>query len=131
MIGLDTNIIVRYLTQDDPVQSPKATALIENEITERNPGFVSVVAIAETAWVLKRVYGLRDDEIAADLEGILRADTMVVQNEREVFRAVAALGEGYGSFADVLIEGLNAKAGCVRTVTFDRQAVRLPGFRLL
>ena len=57
MIGFDTNVIVRYLTQDDPVQSPKATELIERGLTEEEPGFVSVVTMAETAWVLERVYG--------------------------------------------------------------------------
>jgi predicted nucleic-acid-binding protein len=55
MIGLDTNVLVRYLTQDDPIQSPKATAIIERHLTEQNPGFVSVVAMVETAWVLDRV----------------------------------------------------------------------------
>ena len=54
MIGLGTNILVRYLAQDDPVQSPKATELIEERLTEENPGFVSVVAMVETAWVLDR-----------------------------------------------------------------------------
>ena len=65
MIGLDTNILVRYLAQDDPVQSPKATELIERQLTEENPGFLSVVAMVETAWILDRAYRLAADEIAA------------------------------------------------------------------
>ena len=62
MIGLDTNILVRYLTQDDPVQSPKARELIEQQLTEENPGFLSVVVMAETVWVLPRLWscGPRD-----------------------------------------------------------------------
>ena len=131
MIGLDTNILVRYLAQDDPVQSPKATALIEQRLTEENPGFLSVVAMVETAWVLARAYGLADDEIAAAIERTLQADVLVVENEQEVFTAMIALKEGHGSFADALIGGLGARAGCTHTLTFDQKASRLAGFELV
>jgi len=87
MIGLDTNILVRYLAQDDPVQSPKATELIERQLTEENPGFVSVVAMVETVWVLDRAYGLADHAIAAAIERALRADVLIVESEQEVFAA--------------------------------------------
>jgi predicted nucleic-acid-binding protein len=128
MIGLDTNILVRYLTQDDPVQSPQATDIIERLLTERNPGFVSVVAMVETAWVLDRAYGLRDGDIAAAIERILQADVLVVESEQEVFTAMTALKDGTGSFADALIAALGGKAGCTRTITFDQRALRLKGF---
>jgi len=131
MIGLDTNILVRYLTQDDPVQSPRATDAIEFRLTAGNPGFISIVAIVETVWVLDRAYGLADDEIAAAIESILQADALVVENEQEVFTAMIALKEGSGSFADALIGALGAKAGCSSTLTFDKTALRLPGFQLL
>lgn len=130
MIGLDTNILVRYLTQDDPVQSPMATDIIEFRLTEENPGFISIVAMVETVWVLDRAYGLADDEIAAALERILQADTLLVENEQEVFMATIALKEGGGSFADSLIGALGARAGCARTLTLDKTALRLPGFEL-
>ena len=116
MIGLDTNILVRYLAQDDPVQSAKSTALIEERLTERNPGFVSVVSMAETAWVLKRSYGLTDHELAAAIERIVQADLLIVENEQEVVTAMVALREGYGTFADALIGSLGAKAGCSHTL---------------
>ena len=131
MIGLDTNILVRYLAQDDPVQSPTATELIERRLTEENPGFISVVAMVETAWVLDRAYGLADDEIAAAIERTLQADVLVVENEQEVFTAMIALKEGQGSFADALIGGLGARAGCTRTLTFDQRASRLASFELV
>ena len=131
MIGLDTNVLVRYLAQDDPAQSPKATELIERQLTEDEPGFISVVTMAETAWVLERAYGLADQEIAAAIEGVLQAEVLVVENEQEVFTAMIALKAGRGSFADALIGALNAKAGCSRTLTFDRRAQRLSGFELL
>ncbi|HKO09435.1 MAG TPA: type II toxin-antitoxin system VapC family toxin [Alphaproteobacteria bacterium] len=130
MIGLDTNVVVRYLAQDDPVQSPKATELIEGRLTEEDPGFVSVVAMAETAWVLERAYGLADAEVAAAIERVLQVDVLLVENEQEVFTAMIALKEARGSFADALIGALGASAGCSRTLTFDRKALRLPGFAL-
>jgi predicted nucleic-acid-binding protein len=128
MIGLDTNILVRYLAQDDPVQSPQATALIERQLTEEAPGFVSVVAMAETAWVLERAYGLADGEIAAAIERMLQTEVLVVESEQEVFTAMIALKEGRGSFADALIGAIGGKAGCSHTLTFDQKALRLPGF---
>jgi predicted nucleic-acid-binding protein len=130
MIGLDTNILVRYLAQDDPVQSPQATDLIERRLTEDDPGFISVVAMVETVWVLDRAYGLADLEIAAAIERTLQADVLVVEHEQDVFAAMIALKEGYGSFADALIGALGARAGCSRTLTFDQKAARLPGFAL-
>ncbi len=130
MIGLDTNILVRYLTQDDPIQSPKATEIIERRLTEENPGFVSIVAIVETVRVLDRAYRLAAHEIAAAVEHVLQADVLVVENEQEVFTAMVALKQGQGSFADAVISALGARAGCSNTLTFDRKALRLPGFAL-
>jgi predicted nucleic-acid-binding protein len=128
MNGLDTNVLVRYLAQDDPVQSPKATALIERQLTEEAPGFVSLVAMAETSWVLERVYHLADGDIAAAIERMLQTDVLVIESEQKVFTAMIALREGRGSFADALIGALGTKADCSHTVTFDQKALRLPGF---
>ena len=85
MIGLDTNILVRYLTQDDALQSPKATQIIDRRLTEETPGFVSIVAMVETVWVLDRAYGLPAHEIAAAVERMLQTDVLVIENEQEVF----------------------------------------------
>ena len=130
MIGLDSNILIRYLAQDDPIQSRKATELIERRLTEDAPGFLSVVAMVEAAWVLERAYGIADVDIAAAIERTLQADVLVVENEQEVFTAMIALKEGRGSFADALIAALGVRAGCSRTLTFDRKALRLSGFAL-
>jgi predicted nucleic-acid-binding protein len=130
MIGLDTNILVRYLAQDDPVQSPVATDVFELRLTEENPGFISVVAMVETVWVLGRAYDLAHNEIAAAIERVLQADTLVVEHEQEVFTAMIALKDGAGSFADALIGALGAKAGCTMTLTFDKAALRISGFHL-
>lgn len=129
MIGLDTNILVRYLTQDEPIQSRQATEIIERRLTEQNPGFISIVAMVETVWVLDRAYGLAVYEIAGAVERILQADTFVVENEQEVFTAMIALKNGH-SFSDAIIAALGAKVGCSFTLTFDQKALRLPNFKL-
>jgi len=90
MIGLDTNILVRYLTQDDPGQSPRATELIERRLTEDNPGFISVVAMTETVWVLERAYRFSNVRIAEVIERLLQTSVLVVENEAEVFAAYTA-----------------------------------------
>ncbi|PYX95871.1 MAG: VapC toxin family PIN domain ribonuclease, partial [Acidobacteria bacterium] len=84
MIGLDTNILVRYLTQDDPIQSPKATEIIERRLTESRPGFVSIVAMVEIVWVLHRAYGLAAPDIAAAVERMLQVEVLVIEKEQEV-----------------------------------------------
>jgi len=130
LIGLDTNVLVRYLAQDDARQSARATELIERRLSVKEPGFLSVVAMVETAWVLERAYGLDDAEIAAAIERTLQVEVLVVENEQDVFSAMIALKDGRGSFADALIGALGVRAGCSRTLTFDRKALRLPDFAL-
>jgi len=131
MIGLDTNILIRYLTQDDPVQSAKATEILERRLTPKDPGFVSVVAMVETVWVLDRAYGLAAHEIATAIERLLQVEVLEVENEQEVFTAMIALKQGRGSFADAVIAELGLRVGCTRTLTFDQKAVRLPAFELV
>jgi predicted nucleic-acid-binding protein len=131
MIGLDTNILIRYLSQDDPVQSVKATEILERRLTQKNPGFVSIVAMVETVWVLDRAYGLTAHDIATVVERLLQVEVLTIENEQEVFTAMVALKRGRGSFADALIAELGARAGCTRTLTFDQKAVRLRGFELV
>ena len=130
MIGLDSNILLRFLVQDDPEQTRRASNLIERRLTEDNPGFVTVVAMAEIAWVLERSYRFTNSQIAAAIERILQIDVLIVQDEKQVFTALVALKERQASFADALIAGLGAKAGCSRTFTFDRKALRIPDFEL-
>jgi predicted nucleic-acid-binding protein len=130
MIGLDTNIIVRYLTQDDPVQSLKATRIMEHGLTENQPGFISLVTMAEVAWVLERTYRRSKPEIAKAMEAMLQADSLFIQNEQEVFTAMVALKTGQGSFADALIAALGQWAGCTSTLTFDKKASRIGDFEL-
>ena len=87
--------------------------------------------MTETAWDPERVYGLSGAEIARAIERTLQTDVHVVESEQEIFTATVALREGRGSSADALIAALGARAGCSATATFDRKALRLPGFELL
>ncbi|MGC2619442.1 MAG: type II toxin-antitoxin system VapC family toxin [Acidobacteriaceae bacterium] len=130
MIGLDTNILVRYLTQDDAAQAALAAEVVERRITQGEPGFVSLVTVAELVWVLDSFYEFTGKEIAAAVERLLQIDTLNIQNEREVFAAMVALRTGLGSFDDALIGALGAWAGCSEMLTLDRKAARLRGFSL-
>ena len=130
MIGLDTNIVVRRLLQDDAVQSPIADKwFAQGARPDGDPCFISLATILETVWVLRSRYRFPMDEIAAALQALLLTDGVIVQNEREVFVAMVAMRSGMGSFEDALIGALGSWIGCETTVTFDRKAMTLPGFR--
>jgi len=132
MIGLDTNVLLRYLAQDDPKQSARATEIVERRLTEQEPGFVSLVTILEVVWVLKSLFKRSRQDIANDLEMLLAADTLDVQNEQEVYLALVSLRNGVGTFEDALIGSLGTWRGCSATLTFDEDAAkRLHGFQLI
>jgi predicted nucleic-acid-binding protein len=131
MIGLDTNILVRHIMQDDPLQSPKATRIIERRLSEESPGFISVATMLETAWVLENIYGLSRLELARAIETILQVRTFVAQNEREIHAAMFTLKTGHSSFGDALIGALGTWAGCDTTLTFYKKASALRGFELV
>lgn len=132
MIGLDANVLLRYLVEDDPGQSPRATEIVERLLTEEDPGFVSLVCVLEVAWVLGSLYKRSRGEVADHIEMILAADTLEVQNEQEVYQAVIALRSGAGTFEDALIGALGSWRGCSATLTFDQNAVKgLDGFLLI
>ena len=131
MIGLDTNVLLRYLLRDDPAQSRAATHFIEGQLKESRLGFVSVATMLEIVWVLESVYRFSDAQIAGWIELCLQIETLHVQNAPEVHEAMLVLREERGSFDDALIGELSRWAGCDFTVTFDKRAARLPGFRLI
>jgi predicted nucleic-acid-binding protein len=131
MIGLDTNVILRYLLQDDPTQTPRANRIIERVLSQQDPGFISLVTVLEIVWVLRSLLKQTPTEIAAHLERLLAADSLEVQNEQQVFEAAFALKRGTGEFEDALLGALSAWAGCPHTLTFDKRALRMPYFQLI
>lgn len=130
MIGLDTNVLVRYIAQDDPKQSPKATRLIES-LTVDAPGYVSVVSVVELVWVLTSCYASTKGEIFEVLQTLLRTKEIVVANAGTVWKAVRLFKEEKADFADCLIERSANEAGCGYTITFDRDAAKHCGMRLI
>jgi predicted nucleic-acid-binding protein len=131
MVGLDTNVILRYLLQDDPKQAIRANHIVDHVLSGRNPGFISLVTILEIVWVLRSLLKQTPTEIATHLEHLLAADSLEVQNEQQVFEAAYAVKRGVGEFEDALIGALNAWAGCPHTLTFDKRALRMPYFQLI
>lgn len=130
MIGLDTNVLVRYVAQDDIRQSAKATQLIES-LTADTPGYVTTVVVVELVWVLSECYGLAKDELCAALEALLRTKEIVVAEAATVWKAVRLFREGKADFADCLIERFGHDAGCKYTATFDLGAAKHCGMRLI
>ena len=131
MIGLDTNVLVRYFAQDEPRQAAAARRLIQAGLTRELPGHVNVVTLAETYWVLKRLYAAGRDELVQVIENLLAAPNIVVERRALVRKALQNYGASVAGFSDRLIAQLNLDAGCASTLTFDRSAAKLAGFELL
>ncbi|HEY4052494.1 MAG TPA: type II toxin-antitoxin system VapC family toxin [Terriglobales bacterium] len=130
MTGLDTNVLVRYVVQDDPAQSATATRLIEN-FTAAEPGFVSMIVVVETVWVLQSNYKAERREIARVLEALLRSRELVVEHAELVWQALRIFAQSGADFADCLTERSGHAAGCDETVTFDQRASRTAGMKFL
>lgn len=130
MTGLDTNVLVRYVMQDDPRQSPRATRLIE-ALSADEPGFVPVVALVELVWVLLGSYGLTRAQVATVLDTLLRSKELVVDRAELVTQALTRYSAGGADFADALIERIAASAGCSATMTFDAGAAKTAAMTLV
>lgn len=130
MTGLDTNVLVRYVMQDDPRQSPRATRLIES-FSADDPGFVPVVTVVELVWVLSGSYGLGRAQVSAVLDGLLRSKELVLDRPDLVSQALNRFSAGGADFADALIERIAADAACSRTMTFDVGAAKNAGMTLV
>ncbi len=130
MIGLDTNVIVRYIMQDDPAQAAKATTLIEGLAVEA-PGFVPLVSVVELVWVLSSNYKLTRSQITQVLDILLRSKQLLVDQAEHVVRALRAYSAGTADFADCMIERTASAAGCSRTMTFDAAAAKAAGMTLI
>lgn len=130
MTGLDTNVIIRYLTHDDPIQTPAAVKLIDS-FSREHPGFLSLVVVVETIWVLEDVYDFNNNRIEEVLEMLLRSEEIIIEREDLVLQALRRLRADKGDFSDCLIERCAHAAGCTNTATFDRRASARAGMRLI
>ena len=131
MIGLDTNVLVRYIVQDDPEQSAAVTGLIEDRCTTRSPGYVSVPVLMELVWVLTSAYGHKKAAVISVVHQLLRTAELAVEDRQTIWTAVREFETGTADFADYLIAHRNHARGCTRTYTFDLRAARGNYFALL
>jgi predicted nucleic-acid-binding protein len=123
VIGLDSNVLVRYIMQDDAKQSALATRIVES-LTVDSPGFVALVAVVELAWVLSSAYELSRSQLIEAFEALLRTKELVVERGESIWKGLRLLQRFGGDFADCLIACSAEAAGCKRTMTFDRGAAK-------
>lgn len=128
MIGLDTNVLVRYATLDDPSQAAIAEQVIES-LSPENPGYVSQIALVESVWVLRRLFDADDASISVFVERLLGSRDLVVENSDAARRALLET-RGSPEFTDAVLSQSGLAAGCDYTVTFDKRAARVEGMRL-
>lgn len=130
MIGIYTNVIVRYIMQDDPRQCAQAAREME-KLTVGEPGFLGIVTIVELGWVLATCYALTRSRISEAIEALLRTKELVVDRAESVLKAVRTFRETNADLADCLIARGAEAAGCTHTLTFDCDAARHAGMRLI
>jgi len=131
MIGLDTNMLIRYITQDDDEQSGKAVNFLEQKCTIEDPGYINLIVLCEMVWVLKRAYGYEKRIIIDVLEKLIQTGQLVVEKSELVWEAIEAYKTGLADFSDYLIAISNKSAGCQYTTTFDHRAGAFNLFRKL
>jgi predicted nucleic-acid-binding protein len=127
VIAVDTSILVRYFVQDDPELSARATYLLEEQLTPNAPGLVSVVALQEMFWVLRRFYNQSVEQLCVILIELCNAPNLIVQHREEVLVALGTPAD----FSDALIHHIGSALGAAKTMTFDKKFARLDGVELL
>ena len=131
MNGLDTNVLVRYLVQDDMEQWKLADEYIKEVKANNDTCFINNIVLCELVWVLKTSYKLSRDEIIDVIEKILRVDAFDFENREAAWWSVQQMKEHKADFSDFLIKKINQQAGCAETVTFDAKLQKVEGIRLL
>ncbi|WP_275099693.1 PIN domain-containing protein [Sedimenticola hydrogenitrophicus] len=131
MRGLDTNVLVRYLVQDDPKQAAQASKFIETYCTDESPCFIGQIVLCELAWVLESNYQQDRQQIASIIEQLLQVGQLEVMGPEIVWRALNDYKNSNADFPDHLLARVNESQGCDTTVTFDKNAAKQPGFKIL
>lgn len=130
MIGLDTNVLIRYFVKDDPIQADVVANFI-NGLSSSEPVWLGQVVIAESVWALASTYRMNRDAIVRILDTLLAGSNVLIEQEDTIRQALTLFRNGKADFADCLIAASARAAGCSRTVTFDRIAARDAGMELL
>src|SRR5262245_43346122 len=128
MIGIDTNVLVRFLVRDDQAQFDRAQKLIRRRATADDPVFVSLVVLLETEWVLRSRYEFSKGEILSTFSELLGAADVTFEDEPSIEEALYVWKESPAQFADCLIGARHRACGCRVTASFDGNALKLAGF---
>jgi predicted nucleic-acid-binding protein len=131
VIGLDTNVLIRFLTQDDPVQAKIATDFITSNCSEDVPAFIGHIVLCELVWVLESNYKQNKQTIIAVVEELLQISQLEISESEAVWRALNDFKNSNADFADHLIAHSHLINGCSKTVSFDKKAGKQPLFQLL
>lgn len=124
MIGVDTNILVRFVLDDDPIWSPAAAKFINETLNSENIGFINIITLAEFAWTLRKEAHFNRERLALVIESFLQSDKIALGNADVVERALNRYRSGNAGFADYLIAELNIASGAAPTMTIDKRAAR-------
>jgi predicted nucleic-acid-binding protein len=128
MLGIDTNVLVRFLVRDDEAQFERARRLIKREVSAGRRVFVNHVVIMETEWVLRSRYAIPKTQVIEALSGLLDAADVQMEDEPTIEQALFAWKDAAADFADCLIGAKNRRLGCQATASFDSKASRLLDF---
>ncbi|MEI6717600.1 MAG: type II toxin-antitoxin system VapC family toxin [Betaproteobacteria bacterium] len=128
MLGIDTNVLVRFLVRDDQTQFEKARKLLKREVSSGRRVFINQLVLLETEWVLRSRYGLAKTQMLETISGLLDAPDVQLEDEPSIEEAVFVWRDANADFADCLIGARNRRLGCKATATFDTKASKLPGF---
>ena len=131
VIGIDTNVLVRYFTLDDSRQAAAATRFIERGLSAEQQGHVCHVSLAELAWVLRSNYDADAEEVTRAMMFLLTDARFFVDDKSSVWMALDIYRDGGVDFGDAMIAAVARRRGCSKTMTFDRKATRIPGMTLL
>jgi predicted nucleic-acid-binding protein len=128
MLGIDTNVLVRFLVRDDQTQFEKARKLLKREVSNGRRVFINQLVLLEAEWVLRSRYGLTKTQMLETISGLLDAPDIQLEDEPAVEEALFIWRDAKADFADCLIGARNRRLGCKATAAFDTKALKLPGF---
>lgn len=131
MIGLDTNVVIRILVDDDPAQAATVRKLLAAHDNVVGVFFVNDVVLAESAWVLASTYRQSRDSIATAIQALLDTPSIALEDTDAVARALSQFRITNADFSDCLVVAKNVAKHCTQTVTFDRKMQKLPSVKLL
>jgi predicted nucleic-acid-binding protein len=130
MIGVDTNVLMRYLLRDDRQQSQQAKVIMDG-FTQQQPGFISITTLLETMWLLRQTYKMSKEDVLQIVHALVVSTSIRIQAEPAVDEAIEIAQRGNFDLPDVLVSIFGRDAGCSHTLTFDRKAATIPGMMLI